>query len=97
MFLGLGFFAGWVKEMAFIGIVFVESFILKWSYNHVAKFWDIYFHQLDWTLPAPRITYWHVFWILLLFHIAGIVIGRFTKAVVPTLVKIEQKSEQDNK
>jgi hypothetical protein len=98
MFLGLGFFAGWIKEMAFIGIVFVESMILKWSYNHIAEIWDIYFYQLNWTLPADRITYWHAFWILLTLHIAGVVIGRFTKTVIPNLVNVEQKNDnQDSK
>lgn len=93
MFLVSGVFVGWVKEMIFIGMIVIEAFILKVSYNKVVALWDTYFHQLEWTLPAPRMSYIDAFWILLFLHIIGIVVARIVKSITPKFVHIEQKSE----
>ena len=84
-----GLIVGWLKEFTFLGLALIEAFVLWASFNLLAPKLVIY----GLVLPITSIGFWHTFLAIVLIHIVGIIVGRFIKAVTPTLVKINTSNE----
>lgn len=81
----LGIFGSIVKNFIWIGYSIIESLVFMWVFNYAAP----YMVEYGLTLPFVSIT-WKLS--LCLFLLIGFV-GNWIKTIIPTLVKIENKTD----
>lgn len=87
----LGIVTGWLKEFITLGIVFIEALVFMLAFDWLSEIWDIYFYQLNYSLPVSEITYWHSFTILFFAHALGMIISKIT----PKFISVSNSSNSE--